>query len=290
MLQMTSNTLSAEAQLHLTDVQNAINAMGTFDEKVTAAKNAWKNQTNNAAFNEIKRTLMGMCVHNTICNYCEATEGTDIEHILPKSFFPEFAFVWENYLLACKTCNSAYKLDKISVFDPPPVHKLSAVARGTEPTTPNTAMINIRLIDPSTLIDLDLKNGTFFEKFPINTVEYEKARYTIDEALFLNIRDNLREARESTFKEQFRNLSYAVLVHESSSFDELDQHINTHEPFITIDRTKNFNDLKIELLDYIKNAILTKRHPTVWAEMKLQYIAYPRLEDLFNRFRAALTW
>jgi hypothetical protein len=271
-------------------VHNEINACPTFAEKVDYARNAWKNRVNNAAFDEIKNKLVKMCVHNTICNYCEATLATDIEHILPKLFFPELAFAWDNYLLACKTCNTAFKLDNIAVFLPGSGINLFRVPRGTQPPSGNVAMINIRHENPANLIDLDLGTGVFYEKFPLGTMEYEKAKYTIDEALFLNIRDDLRESREVTFKEQYQNLRYATLIFESESLEEIGHIINNHEPIIVIDPVIGVRRVKAELLVNIRKAIRNKRHPTVWAEMKNQRFLFPRLNDLFNRYPQALNW
>lgn len=41
--------------------------------------------------------------------YCEDSAGTDIDHFYPKSTYHDRAFAWDNYLLACSTCNSNYK-------------------------------------------------------------------------------------------------------------------------------------------------------------------------------------
>jgi uncharacterized protein (TIGR02646 family) len=46
------------------------------------------------------------------CMYCEDSEGTAIEHFWPKSVYPERAFDWLNYLIACSRCNSNFKRDQ----------------------------------------------------------------------------------------------------------------------------------------------------------------------------------
>ncbi len=46
------------------------------------------------------------------CMYCEDSEGTAIEHFWPKADYPERAFDWLNYLLACFRCNSNFKRDE----------------------------------------------------------------------------------------------------------------------------------------------------------------------------------
>lgn len=47
------------------------------------------------------------------CSYCEmpVATGLAVEHMLPKSEFPLFSLVWDNFLLACPLCNS-FKNDK----------------------------------------------------------------------------------------------------------------------------------------------------------------------------------
>jgi hypothetical protein len=42
------------------------------------------------------------------CSYCEGfyATGLGVEHILPKAPFPAFYLAWENFLLACPSCNS----------------------------------------------------------------------------------------------------------------------------------------------------------------------------------------
>lgn len=43
------------------------------------------------------------------CSYCEmrASDSIDVEHVLPKAEVPELAAAWDNFLLACTSCNSA---------------------------------------------------------------------------------------------------------------------------------------------------------------------------------------
>jgi hypothetical protein len=42
------------------------------------------------------------------CSFCEKhlTQLVEVEHILPKSLHPTLEFAWDNFLLACKTCNT----------------------------------------------------------------------------------------------------------------------------------------------------------------------------------------
>ncbi len=56
--------------------------------------------------------LRAMCNGPQRCMYCEESMATAIEHMRPRSSYPEATFVWENYLLACSTCNSKFKRDR----------------------------------------------------------------------------------------------------------------------------------------------------------------------------------
>lgn len=67
------------------------------------------------------------------CAYCESKVTHvyygDVEHILPKSLFPQLAFAWENLTFACAKCNNAkgdYYDSDLPVIDPfttdPSVH------------------------------------------------------------------------------------------------------------------------------------------------------------------------
>jgi uncharacterized protein (TIGR02646 family) len=68
----------------------------------------WKTKRDEV-FSEIRTMLKKMASGRERCMYCEDNEGTDIEHFWPKSTYPEKAFSWSNYLLACSHCNSNHK-------------------------------------------------------------------------------------------------------------------------------------------------------------------------------------
>jgi len=75
------------------------------------AAELWKAKSKEA-FAEIRGTLREMAGGRNRCMYCEDNEGTDIEHFWPKSEYPNRAFSWSNYLLACAYCNSNFKRTK----------------------------------------------------------------------------------------------------------------------------------------------------------------------------------
>lgn len=71
----------------------------------------WKRARSTKSFQPVRDELSRMSHGRDRCMYCEDSLGTDIEHFYPKASFPERAFVWDNYLLACRHCNSNQKRD-----------------------------------------------------------------------------------------------------------------------------------------------------------------------------------
>jgi len=67
------------------------------------------------AFREVREILRDMASGTERCMYCEDGEGTAIDHFWPKGNYPERAFDWLNYLLACSVCNSNFKRDQFPV-------------------------------------------------------------------------------------------------------------------------------------------------------------------------------
>lgn len=84
------------------------------DDPLLYARNSWQSKQS-SSWDEIRNTLRDMCSGLDRCMYCENSEGTDIEHFYPKSNYPERAYDWDNYLLACSGCNSNYKRDEFPV-------------------------------------------------------------------------------------------------------------------------------------------------------------------------------
>lgn len=73
-----------------------------------------------ATFSEVRAVLKRMASGRDRCMYCEDSEGTDIEHFWPKSTYPDKAFSWSNYLLACSHCNSNHKRVKFPMTNGEP--------------------------------------------------------------------------------------------------------------------------------------------------------------------------
>lgn len=94
----------------------------TEDEKCIIAEcineggRVWENKKLDDIKTKIKDYYMHK--HHECCCYChrnlhgEFRMVIDIEHILPKSLFPDFMFDLENLNIACKRCNMKIKRDK----------------------------------------------------------------------------------------------------------------------------------------------------------------------------------
>jgi hypothetical protein len=299
MLRLNSKLLSTATQAHLDAVQEYINALLHFIEKSNAAGTKWDSKdSSNAgkkAFAEIKLILTSMCVGKGICNYCEANEATDIEHIRAKSLFPEYAFFWENYILACKICNTTYKMDKASIFaakDSCIIVDISPKRGATTKTKPpndDTLLINPRTENPTRFIMLDLVGGTFnyIPKKPVGTREYLRADYSINTLLKLNDRQALVEARKAAFKDFQNLLKNYIDCGKATTHDELELATGDYP------QVNHANPLSSEIIriqTHIKNSITSRAQPTVWLEMKRQRAKLNFTNQLFKQAPEVLSW
>lgn len=100
---LTQNTADKLAEL-------TRDVVGSPDPKLQA-RIRWENKPT-TAFREIRDSLEAMAWGRSRCMYCEDSLGTDIDHFWPKSTYPERAFEWANYLLACSYCNSNLKREE----------------------------------------------------------------------------------------------------------------------------------------------------------------------------------
>ncbi|HLP57065.1 MAG TPA: HNH endonuclease [Fluviicola sp.] len=289
MIQLDYKKLSATEQTILDDLQHKVNLKTPFLEKTAEAQNLWGSKggvTGKQAFEKIRAELYNLCVFVGVCNYCEQSEANDIEHIHPKSFFPEFSFVWDNYLLACKQCNSAFKLDKCYIIDPS--DELFSVPRKTEPPHKTHALINPRTENPNDFMVLNLKTFRFMPLPDLSKKDENRVKATL-EILALNERDVLIEARKSASRHFYDLFERLVRIRESSSIVELEQCLYPNEEFIN--RNLTIGEIQEQLTLSFKKHITKNQHPSVWHSIKI--IASrtdERWINLFNRFPEALHW
>lgn len=86
----------------LKEFQDEIDALPTFDEQSSKAKDMFpkKNTKANKVFQDVKKSLTSMCNSTRRCVYCECSLGDEVEHIYPKDLFPDKCFDWNNYVYA----------------------------------------------------------------------------------------------------------------------------------------------------------------------------------------------
>ncbi len=264
MLQLASNqNLSDETVKKLADLQSLIDKKTSFTAKAKKAKSLWKSKPKKE-FSEVKEKLLKLCVSVEICNYCEQNEANDIEHIDPKSFFPESTFKWENYLLACKQCNSAYKLDKCFVLDG--IGNLHLTTRGQEPSFKINALINARTENPCDFMILNMQDFTFEILDDLTTNNLHKAEKTI-QILALNERATLKHGRKNISTYIYQRLDLLVKIHSATSTQEIEVLLTPHDNYLN--KTLTLQDQKDLIKNGFKNDILTQAHQSVWYAIKM---------------------
>ncbi len=177
--------LAASSLKILDDLNQQIRQESVFDDKVNKAYALWqtKTKTNDKrnTFDDVKKSLLTPIKNRDICAYCETNEPSDIEHIFPKSHFPEKTFEWENYLYVCKTCNTKHKSDYFKVFYPQGSDQAVELFRtNTEPPTEDNVFINQRKEDPREYFILNLESSIFDVKDGLAARNFTKANYTLD--------------------------------------------------------------------------------------------------------------
>ena len=291
MQQIPPHPLPPRLQAHLQGEQRKVDLLTAFQAKVDEAKRLWKNKKNsatNASFiNDIYNTLAQMNISVRVCNYCEANEADDIEHIYPKSFFPERAFVWENYLLACKSCNTHWKLDKCYILNG---CSSTVLTRGTIPNpSSEIAFINPRTENPNNFLLYDFRTGNFIVHDGLDCQAQEKANKTL-EILGLNNRDTLRHSRQEAYKNFYDKLSRLQRAKRATTHNELADCFYPNETdFIDFDepipaQVGNFENS-------IRASIQRSRHRAVWYAIKTHYRTHnPVWHAIFTSIPAAVHW
>jgi len=297
MIQLVDRALSDSSQKQLDKLQKRINDERTFKKQTSRAKSLWNaksgSKANRDCFTEIKSALKEMCVSVEVCNYCEKSEAGDIEHIYPKSFYPEHTFAWTNYILACKQCNSGFKLDKCFIIkaDGTPFF----MPRGTKPEVRSVhAFINPRLENPSDFMLLDLGSdgiaGTFkFMLRPnLTPTQRLKAEKTLS-ILQLNERATLIHSRKEALWSYTHKLNMLIKILDTNSLAELRKVLAGYNE--AIDDTISLEDNKQKFKNSYRNSIVTHRHPSVWYAIKtIQAKVSQNWINIFARLPEALDW
>ena len=269
MIRLPDVDLPEETRASLGGFQEEVDGEPTYGEQVAAAKRLFgnRNRPDNRTFRVVRAKLGEMCAGARRCCYCEDSCADEVEHIRPKDLYPDFVFVWENYLYACGPCNGP-KSNGFAVFETATGRETDVTRHRGDPVEPPPAgdpvLIDPRQEDPLEYMELDLL-GTFRFNPSVEDgrPEFRRADYTI-ELLRLNERDMLPEARRNAFGSYRARLrDYRDRQREGAATYELDR-----------------------LIEDLQNM----PHPTVWAEMKRQRDLHPELARLFDDVPEALLW
>lgn len=289
MIQLASNDLDKDVQQELDNLQRKVDNELTFAKKVEKAQSLWNSKggiKGKEAFEKITIQLYNLCVSEGICNYCEQSEANDVEHIYPKSFFPDKTFQWENYLLACKQCNSGYKLDKCHVLDAD--NELIVVNRGTEPLSKIGAFINPRTENPNGFMILNLMTFKFESILGLSKKDSNKVKSTL-EILELNKRDPLLATRKSAARYYYEMLDRLVRILGVLTIEELQDLLTPCDD--RFDLTQPLESIKDEIKVSYKKSIGNHQHPSVWYSIKMiESKVNTKWKKLFDKFPEALTW
>ena len=223
------------------------------------------NRRGNSTFKVIRTTLEKMCYGVQRCTYCEDSIGDEIEHIKPKDLYPEYSFVWKNYLLSCGICNRS-KSNCFSIVDNEGSLLDVTRRRGDvirKPPLGDPALVDPRREDPLNFFDLEITDTfLFLPRNNLTSTDLARSEYTIN-LLRLN-RDALLRARQHA-RDDYRARLAEYIGHR--------------------DNGASGNELKA-----LRNRILRRDHPTVWREMQRQSPRIPALRRLFANAPEALDW
>ncbi|QNE42136.1 hypothetical protein F1C16_21175 (plasmid) [Hymenobacter sp. NBH84] len=285
--------LSTATQTELARQQKVVDNEPTFAAQVAKAQTRWKSkesgQSGKHAFAEIKQQLRALTISTQACSYCEYSEGEDIEHIYPKSWFPQRTFVWDNYLLACKTCNTSFKRNGFAVFNPAgSSHVLHLTPQVAGPVgSTDAVLLNPLVENPLDWLIIDFQAGcAFAQASQLSTRDQKRADYTI-ELLQLNFRAELSKARRIAHRHFIGLLREYVEVKLTTTLAQLAAAVN--EPHV-VDLNQPFRGQRARIMASLRRAIRTHPHPAVWQELQRQQLTMPQAAKLFQDAPEALIW
>lgn len=269
MIKVHASNLPHDVSEALSEYQREVDAKARYSDRVDLARRLFgsRNDKRNPTFAAIRLALRSLCRGPGRCMYCEDSAADEIEHFYPKNLYPEFTFVWANYLYSCGPCNgpksqwfavfSAATGQRIEVSRPPG-------ADVVPPEAGDPLYIDPRREDPMEFLRLDLRDTFHFRPLGArDTRAYDRATYTINK-LHLNDRDDLCAMRADAF-DNYANVLFAYV------------------------KGKRAGLTGAELAPKIAK-IRRAPHPTVWFEMKRQRDHHPRLSALFTAAAEALEW
>lgn len=290
-IELNDTFLHTDAKQYLVQKQNEIDNLTTFSDKQDKAKKLWDQKSSVQKFSHVKPWLKSACVGIDICNYCENNEASDVEHIFPKKLYPERCFKSDNYLLACKQCNSGYKLDQFAVFSNATSSSIIEYKNkqvvSNAPPVQESVFIDPRTEDPMDYLLLNLKTGVFIPNiiFGSDPRRDAKASYTL-QILQLNDRNGLQQYRSDAYSNFVGELRLCIQIKNVTTNQELE---DIFFPGV-IDTTKHVDQNISYAINQIKNRVLHSKNITVWYEMLRQYSLISTLRVLFDQLPEAKSW
>ncbi len=249
--------------------QAEVDSAGSYAEQVAEGKRLFdlRNTRGNPVFDDVKRTLDRMCSGALRCAYCEDSRADEIEHVRPRSLYPNVVFAWSNYVYACGPCNGP-KGNHFAVFVGDATAPTEVARKPHAPIVPpphgEPALIDPRVEDATNLMMLDLRETYLFTPLAAKgTRDRDRADYTI-RTLRLNARDDLLGSRRQAY------LDYVAHIHQY----RYERGHDAAEPRLA------------ELRDVVRN----RQHPTVWREIQRQHDKLPELRSLFAEVPEAISW
>lgn len=198
----------------------------------------------------------------------------EVEHIKPKSLFPQDTFSWSNYLFACGPCNGP-KNDQYGVVQG---NQVIEFRRGrNDPVIPppigQSGFIDPRHEDPFDFLEIDLGGttpdgkeleGTFrvVARYGLPPLEAARAEFTI-RVLDLN-REATRKARENAFG-GFRARIFEYVQKKEDGEEEAG-------------------------LEQLQQGILSTPHLSVFEDMRRQKDFLPEIAGLIDCAPEVLDW
>ncbi|MBE9242244.1 HNH endonuclease [Synechocystis salina] len=266
MLKISPLPLEKRYENYLKTWQSEIDQLVTFADKVKQAKKQYASKRRTKTFQHVCEILDKICSGNRRCNYCEDSVADEVEHIKPKSLYPEFVFVWDNYLYACGQCNTK-KNNQYAIFVNN--QKFQIISTNQAPPSGVDIFLNPRLDNPLDFIELDLgddiEDGTFLyqPKYLLeeNSLEFIRAEYTIT-VLNINKEYLLAGRKEAALNFRARLFDYKA-----------------NKAILTSEKLDNF------VRDFKK-----MRYPSVWYEIKRQRQRLPSINPFFIEFPEIIDW
>jgi uncharacterized protein (TIGR02646 family) len=267
MIRLPKIDLPPDAAAALIELQRQVDEQPTYADRIEEGKPLYELRRKNKVFRPVVRTLSDMCAGARRCHYCEDSAATDIDHFMPKDYYPNLVFAWSNYLLACARCNRS-KSHRWEIYARATGKRLSIpqlfAKLGLPPEDGDAVLINPRFEDPLEYLGLDLRDTFFFlPRAQRGTQEWERARHTID-LLKLNEEDILPQARSEAYHNYLARLEKYV--------------------------ARKAKHAAPESLASIVESLRKMGHPTVWQEMKRQHSRIKELTELFAAVPEALDW